>query len=377
MVFNNDKYITSSSFKDYSLWKKLNGRRLPISIDLEITARCNNNCRHCYINLPANNKSAKKREMPLGEIEKIADQAVSMGSLWCLITGGEPLLREDFFDIYMMLKSKGLLVSVFTNGCLINEDHISLFKKLPPRDIEISVYGATKDTYERVTRCQGSFLSFNRGLNLLIDNDVKVRLKAVIMRSNIHELSSIADFCREKTIDFYRFDPFLHLRTDGNKKRNQEIKNERLLPEEIVSLEKNDPERFQYLCENFDQFIFDDIQDNSCNHILRCGAGNMGFYVSHDGMFRLCSSLCHPKCVYNLVKGNLKEAWNEFVPHVREITSNRGTYLQTCAKCRIVNLCMWCPAHAYLETGQLDESVDYFCEVAHKREEMLDSLKNV
>jgi MoaA/NifB/PqqE/SkfB family radical SAM enzyme len=82
-----------------------------------------------------------------------------------------------------------------------------------------------------------------RGVQLLLDNRIKVRFKAMALRSNVHELSEIARFCRQRTRDYFRFDPFLHLRFDGNKKRNSEIKRERLSPEDIVDLEKNDHER--------------------------------------------------------------------------------------------------------------------------------------
>ena len=156
-----------------------------MSFDLEVTARCNNNCRHCYINLPADDASVKKKELSLSQIKKIVDQAVDLGALWCLVTGGEPLLREDFFEIYLYLKKKGLLVSVFTNAALITNEHINLFKKYPPRDIEVTVYGTTKGIYEQVTRKPGSFAAFMAGLNLLIENNIKVRFKAMALRSNV------------------------------------------------------------------------------------------------------------------------------------------------------------------------------------------------
>jgi MoaA/NifB/PqqE/SkfB family radical SAM enzyme len=194
------EYIDSPiPIQDFPLWKKRKGKRALISFDLEVTARCPNNCRHCYINLPANDREARAKELSLKEIEVIADEAVSLGALGCLITGGEPLLREDFFDIYRCLKRKGLLVSVFTNATLVNDEHIRLFKRNPPRDIEVSVYGVTQETYERVTRTPGSFAAFMRGLNLLLDSGINVQLKAMALRSNIHELPEIIQFCREKT----------------------------------------------------------------------------------------------------------------------------------------------------------------------------------
>jgi MoaA/NifB/PqqE/SkfB family radical SAM enzyme len=130
--------------QDFSLWEKLKRKRALISFDLEVTARCTNNCRHCYINLPADDRAAMTAELSVDEIRAIADEAISLGALWCLITGGEPLLRDDFFDLYRALKRKGLLVSVFTNATLINMEHIKLFKNFPPRDIEVTIYGVTK-----------------------------------------------------------------------------------------------------------------------------------------------------------------------------------------------------------------------------------------
>ena len=316
-------------------------------------------------------RAAITAELSVDELLAIADEAISLGALWCLITGGEPLLRDDFFDLYRALKRKGLLVSVFTNATLITMDHIKLFKTYPPRDIEVTIYGVTKDTYERVTRTPGSFDAFMQGLNLLIDNGVKVRFKAMVLRSNVHELPEIARFCREKTKDYFRFDPFLHLRFDGNPARNKEIKSERLSPAEIVSLERSDPERFQSLEKGCDKLIVPQFSHIACNHLFHCGTGNGSLCVSYNGLFRLCSSLWHPDCVYDLKKGSLRDAWNNFVPKVRDMRSSREEFLAACRVCPIINLCIWCPAHAHLETGELDAPVPYFCTVAHVRAEAL------
>ena len=366
-----NSFVKSTSLPEFSLWEEMKNKRNVISFDLELTARCNNNCRHCYINLPVNDKAGQEKELSFNEIDKIADEAVSLGAFWCLITGGEPLLREDFSDIYTALKRKGLLVSVFTNAVLVNEKHIQLFKKYPPRDIEVSVYGVTKETYEKVTRIPGSFDAFMRGLDLLMDNGVRVRFKAMALRSNIHEMPEIARFCRDKTKDYFRFDPFLHLRFDGDPSRNDDIRSERLSPEEIVALERSDPERSQSLEKGCDKLIVPEFSHINCNHLFHCGTGNGSFNVSYDGRFRLCSSLWHPDCVYDLRKGSLTDAWREFVPRVRDMRSNRKDFLETCRVCPIINLCLWCPAHAHLETGVLDGSADWFCRVAHERAKAL------
>jgi radical SAM protein with 4Fe4S-binding SPASM domain len=339
----------------------------PLSFDLELTARCMNDCRHCYINLPAGDAEARRRELTLAEIERIAGEAVSLGVVWCLITGGEPLLREDFPEVYTALKRKGLVVSVFTTAQVLTEDHIRLFRRYPPRVIEITVYGVTRETYERVTRRPGSFEAFRRGLERFWKAGIAVRLKAMALRSNVEELPQVARFCRERTKDYFRFDPLLNLRFDGNARRNAEIRAERLSPEEIVAIERADQERFGALEKGCDKLIVPELEHTGCDHLFHCGAGKGSFYVGCDGLFRLCSALCHPDCTYDLRKGSLVEAWRSLVPKVRDLRSSREEFIKTCRTCPIINLCLWCPAHAHLETGQLDGVVPYFCEVAHAR----------
>jgi len=420
-------YSSVTPLPGFELWERMKERRAPISFDLEVTARCNNNCRHCYINLPAGDSEAKAGELSPAEIERIAREAVSMGTMWCLVTGGEPLLREDFSELYLMLKRLGLLVSVFTDACLVTQEHVELFRKFPPRDIEVTVYGATEATYEKVTRRPGSFKAFEHGLDLLLSGGVKVRLKAMALRSNVHELDEIARFCRARTRDYYRFDPLLHLRFDGDPVRNAEIKAERLSPEEIVAVERADAERFGALQKGCNELILPEQEHAGCDHLFHCGAGIGSFSVSYDGKFRLCSSLWHPDTVYDLRKmgtvpdcgavfrpngvtgaraatngrsvhrlegrkslrcgawgeterrglspfseagsspGPLHDAWHAHVPRVRDLRSSRKEFLERCRVCPIINLCLWCPAHAYLETGEMDTVVDYFCRVAHAR----------
>ncbi|MCM8781341.1 MAG: SPASM domain-containing protein, partial [Candidatus Omnitrophica bacterium] len=114
-----------------------------------------------------------------------------------------------------------------------------------------------------------------------------------------------------------------------------------------------------------------------CNHIFHCGAGLGSFTVGYDGFFRLCSSLGHPDCIYDLRKGSLKDAWENFVFKVRDMRSKDKEFLDNCHRCALFNLCRCCPAHAYLETGKLDAVVEYFCKIAHSRAEKIFNLPNI
>ena len=368
--------------QDFGLWGRLKERAAPLSFELDLTARCNNHCRHCYIDLPAGDAAAKAAEMSAAEILALAGEAASLGAVWCLLTGGEPLLRGDFEQIYLGLKRLGLLVTVFTNACLVTPEHVELFRRYPPRDVEVTVYGATRETYERVTRRPGSYDAFIRGLDLLRGGGVPLRLKAMALRSNIHEFEEISRFCRERTKDFYRFDPVLHLRIDGDAQRNREIVAERLSPDEVVAVERADAERFEALelgCRE-GRLVFpsrDDGHDATAaagrsDRLFSCGAGAGGFSVGYDGTFRLCSSLWHPDTVVNVrpgAPGSLShvEALQDHISKVRRIRGSDPQFLERCRVCDIINLCLWCPAHAALETGAMDGWVEYFCRVAHAR----------
>ncbi len=363
---NNDS-IKKVPLPDYGLWRKSRQNRVPLSFDLEITARCNNRCRHCYINLPAGDRRARQKELTVAEISHLAGQAAEMGALWGLITGGEPLLRRDFSEIYLTLKKKGLLVSLFTNATLVTEEHVELLRAFPPREVEVSVYGATSETYDRVTGCPGAFDKFMQGVDKLVRSGVCLRFKAMALRSNVHEMPLIEKFCRERTNEYFRYDPLLHLRFDGDESRNRAIRSERLTPEQIVALEQSDPERAGKLESECGRIRVTSSPYRHEDRLFYCGAGRESFHVSYDGMFRLCSSLWHPETVYDLRQGSLKEAWYDFVPRIRNIRSDSAELQQKCRRCAIINLCMWCPAHAHLETGRLDAWVDYFCRVAHAR----------
>jgi radical SAM protein with 4Fe4S-binding SPASM domain len=369
-------FVVRRPLAEFGLWSKMEAGRAVFSFDLEATARCNFDCRHCYIARPAGDRAARKSELSAAEIGRIGAEATALGAVWCLITGGEPLLRQDFFDVYQALLSKGLVLSLFTNAALVTDEHVRFFRKYPPREVEVTVYGVTRETYERVTRAPGSFEAFRRGLDRLLTGGVTVRLKAMALRSNKHEMAAIGEFCRAHSKEPYRFDPQLHLRFDRDEARNALIRAERLSPREVARLERSDPERFGALAAACGEILPGPeagAPAETCRHIFRCGVGQRSFVVGPEGLMRPCLSLHHPDFLYDLRKGGLSEGWTRFLPRALARETGRAEWLDKCGACPIVNLCLWCPAHAYLETGQLDLPVEEFCRVAEARAEGLKS----
>jgi radical SAM protein with 4Fe4S-binding SPASM domain len=180
-------------------------------------------------------------------------------------------------------------------------------------------------------------------------------------------LPAIASFCRQHTTDYFRFDPMLHLRFDGDEARNEEIRSERLSPQEVAAVEQADQERATSLRESCGRFIRPDYAQVDSDRLFHCAIGSGSFAVGYDGTFRMCDDLWHPDCVYDLRKGTLASAWNTLAPLLQSMRTTRREIVQGCRRCPIINLCMWCPAHAHLETGELDGFSDYFCSVAHAR----------
>lgn len=348
------------------LWEMARLNRTLLSVTMEITARCNNECAHCYINLPANDPLAMEKELSTKEIKALIDEAVSLGALWFLLTGGEPLLRDDFFDIYVYLKKKGALVSVFTNATLVTDEHVKVFKKYPPRDIEVSIYGVTKETYEKVTG-KKIFAAAMAGVDRLLRGGLPVTLKSTILKSNYRELDQIAEFCREKSPLPFRFDPFLNLRIDGDFKKNEKIKSERLSPEEIIQIEKKDIARYDALIKKCHRIDGPKRDVNPSEKLFRCQAGINSCCIGYDGILKLCSTLVEVSCIFDLKKVGLSDAWLNFFPVVTASKSKSEAYKNRCGCCNIVDLCMWCPANVFLETGELDGYVQDFCDLAYKR----------
>ena len=358
-------FVVNTPLPEFGLWNEFEGKGIPASFEIELTARCNNDCRHCYINLPAGDRAVRAGELSFDEICAVADQAVELGALWCLLTGGEPLLRPDFSDIYLALKKRGLLVSVFTNACLIRPEHVDLFRRYPPRDVEITMYGAGRESYERVTRAPGSFEAFQRGVRLLEQGGVRARHKAMALRSNVDELAAMAAFGRAHTKDYFRFDFLLHLRYDRDAARNAEICAERLTPEEITVIEKSDDERARALRRECRRAVVSGAPPEP-DLVFQCDVGQ-GFTVGWDGSLRLCSSLCHPDYVADVRREPLAVAWRRLASNARTARTRDAAYLDLCGACGLTDLCLYCPAHAYLENGSLTRPIDDFCATAKAR----------
>ena len=174
------------------------GERVPLQVSIEVTRRCPLECLHCYNNLPMADMQAKQRELTKEEHFRILDELADLGCFWILFTGGEIFARKDFLEIYTYAKRKGFLITLFTNATIMTEEIADYLAQWPPFAIEITLYGRTRETYEALTAIPGSYDRCLRGIRLLKERGLPVKLKTVATSINKHEVMAMRQFAEEE-----------------------------------------------------------------------------------------------------------------------------------------------------------------------------------
>jgi radical SAM protein with 4Fe4S-binding SPASM domain len=336
------------------LLMQLGSRRFPLGGSFEITERCNLACIHCFINQPAGNREVAARELTLAEVRNVLDQLAGAGCLFLLITGGEALLRPDFPEIWRYAKAKGMLVSLFTNGTLLTPRIADFLAEWRPSAIEITIYGATQQTYERVTQVPGSHARCLRGIELALERGLRLNLKTVLLQANRHELDAMRAYAEGLGLPF-RFDGVLFPRLDGN----QALSEQRLSPSAVVALDRQYPERQQEYDRLYRDFGGVPVRSE---YVYGCGAGYRSFHIDCVGRLSLCMMARRP--AYDLLQGSFQEGWEKFLGTA--LTKKR-TLDTPCTTCTVGALCTQCPGWSQLVHGDDETPVDYMCEMGRLR----------
>lgn len=347
--------------------------RLITRLDMELTERCNNDCVHCYINRPADDPSINQ-ELAFDKIQTILEEALCLGCQNIRFTGGEPLLREDFEQIYVYAKKLGLRVEIFTNGTRLTPQLARILSRFPAgHPLQISLYGKDQKTYESISRTPDSYKAVLKGIDLLTTYKIPFVINPVLLPLSKGTFLAFEAWAESRK-DLNILKPqvtTLHLRCRGRDvQRNEEIKTFRIAPSLQLELESRDQraqiDGLKAFCSRFCQ-----VHGTA---LFRCNAGINKGCADAYGKLQMCLLLRHPDTVYDLGKGSLHDAFRQFFPKVRQLEAQDKLYHERCAHCFLVDLCEQCPAVSWMEERKLDGWLEHFCRLTHAQARLIGLL---
>ncbi len=341
---------------------------IPLNGTFELSPVCNFSCRMCYVRKSQKEvMSSPRKILTLDDWRHIAREARNAGMLELLLTGGEPLLWPDFWTLYEELVDMGFLVSINTNGSLIDDQAIERFRIRPPQQINITLYGASDNTYCRLCGISGVFSKVDAAIRGLINAGLTVKLNCSLTPANADDIEWIVDYAKEVntvlSVATYMFPP---VRRDPS----QIGVNERFTPEESAQymmrylLRNRGEQRFQGYLKSITEGYAEPLGlDSDCidpaDGQVRCRAGRAAFWVTWDGWMLPCGMMTHPKV--DLKECSFQDAWERLRSDTADIRLSG-----LCDKCPNRNVCHPCAAVAYAETGSFSAVPTYRCQATQQ-----------
>ena len=360
------------------LHRKASWLHLPVSGTFELSPECNFSCRMCYIRKTAREVAAHER--PILKLEdwlRIARQAREEGLLYLLLTGGEPLMWPDFWPLYEALVDMGFLVSINTNGSLIDEAAVARFRRRPPRRIHITLYGAEDSTYLSLCGVDNVFSQVEKGIRLLLDAGIMVKLNCSLTPRNAQDMERIVEYAKRQdlplTMVTYMFPP---VRRDSDMVGT----NHRFTPEEAAEQQLR---YFRYRCNDreYEKILRDILagsvelpgMDEGCvdpaDGKIRCRAGKASFWISWDGWMQACGMMAEPKT--SITDKSFAQAWAWVVDATDRVRTS-----SVCQNCSSHKICHACAAMAWTETGDCAGTPEYSCRMVRHMQRLAREVLN-
>ena len=318
-----------------SLMEEINGRALelgvPLSVHLDLTYRCNERCVHCYL------EHDDKGEMATAEIKNLLDQLAEAGVFFLTLSGGEPLLRRDFFEIIEHARNLLFNVKLKTNALLIRETEAQRLKALGIEQVQISIYSHRPKVHDAITKIPGSLGRTLAAIRFLRAQGLKVTIANVLMRQNFQDGESVHALARELGAS-YTLDPTITPMMDGNTS---------ILRLRVATTDLQQVFRSPKLVGDVDEFCAPPSPvDEDMREGLPCSAGHTACYISPYGDVYPCVQFPIP--CGNVRRQKFLEIWKDS-PQLLEVRSIHGKDLPTCSSCAHLGTCTRCPGLAYME----------------------------
>lgn len=329
---------------------------VPLSGTFELTSRCNFNCRMCYVH-EQNRKPAAGTELTARQWLRIAKEAGKLGMLFVLLTGGETMVRKDFIEIYTGIVKMGFQVTVNTNGSLLSEDIFSCFKTYPPHRVNVSLYGASDCTYERICGAK-AYKDVNKNIERLLQMGISVRILMAVTPDNCQDMRLVYERSRSLGT-LLEMTPYMFPQTrlqraagENDGRFSPEEAGKYLMEKEkmILSGEKFEKRSRYWLLDRTEAEISYAEQGGT----VQCQAGRSAFWLTWDGKMRPCGLMTEPEA--DVTDIGVAASWE----HIRSAVSGIRLPLE-CSRCKDRELCHVCAAMCQSETGRFDEKPEYVC----------------
>lgn len=336
-------------------WQK----KLPVNGNLELLPLCNMNCDMCYVRLSRKEMNRIGKLRSAKEWLSLGKEMKNAGVIFLLLTGGEPLLHPEFREIYLGLKALGMIISINSNGTLIDEDWAAFFEENPPRRINITLYGTDTNTYEQLCHYPGGYERTINGIQLLKKHGIDIRIGCSITQKNIQNLDAFFQIRDE--LDLYGIADS-YMVPSFREREQSRVREVRLSPEQAAACRVK---TLRYIIgkERWPSYVSTLLWE--AEHLVPsdspggmiCYAGNCSFSISWLGDMHPCVTMKNPSA--NVFDIGFEAAWNHLISETETIRVSAQ-----CSRCKYRIFCQSCAGNAMAETGHFDGTPEYLCSVS-------------
>lgn len=347
------------------MFNKASKAKIPLNGTFELSPICNFSCKMCYVRKSVTEVVQHDRKMvTLEQWLAIAKEARDAGMLYLLLTGGEPLLWPDFWELYKALSEMGFLLSINTNAALIDDAAIEIFREIPPTRINITLYGASDETYQKLCNSKGVFAKVDYAIKALKNAGISVKLNGSLTPDNVVDLNACILYGKKHELIY---EPNTYMYPPMRRDVKMVGRNVRFTPREAAyyklesyKLQYGENTYKNYLKSIINQCVFPEgLKENNidCKDAnMKCRAGVASFWITWDGWMTPCGMMQEPKV--DIYEKSFIDAWSELVYLNKKVKLS-----SICSKCSNQRICHSCAAMALTETGSTSEVPGYLCEM--------------
>lgn len=321
---------------------------IPLSVQLDLTYRCNERCIHCYLD------HADHGEMNTAEIKELLSQMADAGVFYLTISGGEILMRRDFFEILEYARAKTFCIKLKTNGVLIRAKEAERIQALGVESVQISIYSHRSEVHDAITKMPGSLKQSIEAMRLLRSHGLHVIIANVLMVQNVQDYAGVKALATKLGAQ-YTLDPTITPMMDGDRS---------ILSLNVDEAALREVFRNEMLVGNVEEFCAPPLSaDEEALNSLPCSAGHTACYVSPYGDVYPCVQFPLPSG--NVRRTRFADIWRDS-PQLNEVRSITLRDLPSCSKCAHGASCTRCPGLAYMEGNMRGPSYQD-CEKSYAR----------